>query len=137
MLKSRKFCRAVIAAVIAGLFVTSMPMPRAQAALVTSEDLATQRSVAADRARINELMAREDVQRELKTYGISSDEAQARVNSLTDEEVMQVAGRLDQLPAGQSALGAILGVALIVFIVLLITDIAGLTKVFPWTRSVR
>jgi hypothetical protein len=137
MLKSRKFCRAVIVAVIAGLFVTSMPMPRAQAALVTSEDLATQRSVAADRARINELMAREDVQRELKTYGISSDEAQARVNSLTDEEVMQVAGRLDQLPAGQSALGAILGVALIVFIVLLITDIAGLTKVFPWTRSVR
>jgi hypothetical protein len=137
MLKSRKFCRAVIATVIAGLFVTSMPMPRAQAALVTSEDLATQRSVAADRARINELMAREDVQRELKTYGISADEAQARVNSLTDEEVMQVAGRLDQLPAGQSALGAILGVALIVFIVLLITDIAGLTKVFPWTRSVR
>ncbi len=137
MLKSRKFCRAVVAAVTAGLFVTSMPMPRAQAALVTSEELVTQRSVAADRARINELMAREDVQRELKTYGISPDEAQARVNSLTDEEVMQVAGRLDQMPAGQGALGVIIGAALIIFIVLLITDIAGLTKVFPWTRSVR
>jgi hypothetical protein len=137
MLKSRKFCRAVVVAVIAGLFVTSMPMPRAQAALVTSEDLATQRSVAADRARINDLMAREDVQRELKTYGITPDEAQARVNSLTDEEVMQVAGRLDQLPAGQSALGVIVGAAVLIFIVLLITDIVGLTKVFPWTRSVR
>lgn len=137
MLKSRKFCRAVVVAVTAGLFVTSMPMPRAQAALVTSEDLATQRSVAADRARINDLMAREDVQRELKTYGITAEEAQARVNSMTDEEVMQVAGRLDQLPAGQSALGVIVGAAIIVFIVLLITDIAGLTKVFPWTRSVR
>lgn len=137
MLKSRKFCRAVVVAVIAGLFVTSMPMPRAQAALVTSEDLATQRSVAADRARINDLMAREDVQRELKTYGITADEAQARVNSMTDEEVMQVAGRLDQLPAGQGALGVIIGAAVIIFIVLLITDIAGLTKVFPWTRSVR
>ncbi len=137
MLKSRKFCRAIVVAVIAGLFVTSMPMPRAQAALVTSEDLATQRSVAADRARINDLMAREDVQRELKTYGITAEEAQARVNSMTDEEVMQVAGRLDQLPAGQSALGVIVGAAVIIFIVLLITDIAGLTKVFPWTRSVR
>ena len=137
MLKCRKFCRAVVVAVIAGLFVTSMPMPRAQAALVTSEELATQRSVAADRARINDLMAREDVQRELKTYGITAEEAQARVNSMTDEEVMQVAGRLDQLPAGQSALGVIVGAAVIVFIVLLITDIAGLTKVFPWTRSVR
>lgn len=137
MLKSRKFCRAVVVAVIAGLFVTSMPMPRAQAALVTSEDLATQRSVAADRARINDLMAREDVQRELKTYGITAEEAQARVDSMTDEEIMQVAGRLDQLPAGQSALGVIIGAAVIIFIVLLITDIAGLTKVFPWTRSVR
>jgi hypothetical protein len=137
MLKSRKFCRVVVAAVTAGLFVTSMPMPRAQAALVTSEDLATQRSVTADRARLNDLLAREDVQRELKSYGISPDEAQARVNSLTDEEVAQVSGRLDQLPAGQSALGVIIGAALLIFIVLLITDIAGLTKVFPFTRAQR
>jgi len=137
MLTSRKFSRAVVGAVIAGLFVTSMPMPRAQAALVTSEDLATQRSVAADRARLADLVAREDIQRELRNYGISPDEAKARVNSLTDEEVADAAGRLDQLPAGQSALGVIVGAALIVFIVLLITDIAGLTKVFPFTRAQR
>lgn len=137
MLKFRKFSRAIVAAVITGLFVTSMPVPRAQAALVTSDEIATQRSVAADRARINELLAREDVQRELKTYGVSPQEAQARVDSLTDEEIMQVAGRLDELPAGQSALGVIVGAAILIFIVLLITDIAGLTKVFPWTRSVR
>lgn len=137
MLKSRKFCRVVVAAVVAGLFVTSMPMPRAQAALVTSDELAMQRSVAADRARLNDLVAREDIQRELKAYGISPEEAQARINSLTDEEVAQVAGRLDELPAGQSALGVIVGAALVVFIVLLITDIAGLTKVFPFTRAQR
>jgi hypothetical protein len=137
MLKSRKFCRSIVAAVIAGLFVTSMPMPRAQAALVTSEDLATQRSATADRARLNDLMAREDIQRELKNYGISPQEAQARVDSLTDEEVSQVAGRLDQLPAGQSALGVIVGAAVLIFIVLLITDIVGLTKVFPFTRAQR
>lgn len=137
MLKSRKFCRAIVTAVIAGIFVTSMPMPRAQAALITSEDLATQRSATVDRARLNDLMAREDIQRELKNYGISPQEAQARVNSLTDEEVSQVAGRLDQLPAGQSALGVIIGAAVLIFIVLLITDIAGLTKVFPFTRAQR
>jgi hypothetical protein len=137
MLKFRKFCRAVVAAVITGVFVTSIPMPRAQAALVTSDELATQRTVANDRARLQELIAREDVQRELKAYGISPDEAQARVSSLTDEELAQVAGRLDQLPAGQDALGVIIGAALLVFIVLLITDIAGLTKVFPFTRAQR
>lgn len=137
MLKSRRFCRAIVAAVVTGLFVTTMPMPRAQAALVTSDELATQRSTAADRARLADLIAREDVQSELKAYGISPEEAQARVNSLTDEEITQVAGRLDQLPAGQSALGVIIGAALLIFIVLLITDIAGLTKVFPFTRAQR
>ena len=137
MLKSRKFCRAIVAAVIAGLFVTTMPMPRAQAALVTTEDFATQRSVANDRARLSELLAREDILRELKAYGISAEEAQARVASLTDAEVADVAGRLDQLPAGQSWFGVLIGAAVIVFIVLLITDIAGLTKVFPFTRAQR
>lgn len=137
MLKSRKFCRAVIASVIAGLFVTTMPLPRAQAALVSSEELATQRSVSADRARLLDLVSRDEVQAELKGYGISAEEAQARVASLTDEEVAQVAGRLDQLPAGQSALGVIVGAAVLIFIVLLITDIAGLTKVFPFTRAQR
>lgn len=137
MLKSRNFCRVVVAAVTAGLFVTTMPMPRAQAALVTSEDLATQRSATADRARLADLVAREDIQRELGNYGISPDEAKARVNSLTDQEVADAVGRLDQLPAGQSALGVIVGAALVIFIVLLITDIAGLTKVFPFTRAQR
>lgn len=114
-----------------------MPMPRAQAALVTTEDFATQRSVANDRARLSELLAREDVLRELKTYGISAEEAQARVASLTDAEVADVAGRLDQMPAGQSWFGVLVGAAVIVFVVLLITDIAGLTKVFPFTKAQR
>lgn len=137
MLKSRQFCRAVIVAVITGLFVTSMPVPRAQAALVTSDEIATQRASTADRARLSELLAREEIVRELKDYGITREEAQARIDSLTDEEITQVVGRLDSLPAGQSALGVIVGAAVLIFIVLLITDIVGLTKVFPFTRAQR
>jgi hypothetical protein len=56
-----------------------------------------------------------------------------RVAALTDEEVHKVAGKLDQIPAG----GDILGVLLTVFIILLITDILGLTKVFPFTHPIR
>jgi hypothetical protein len=60
--------------------------------------------------------------------------ARARVAALTDEEAATLAGRIDQLPAGSSD---ILGILLVVFIVLLITDILGLTKIFPFTRSIR
>ena len=57
---------------------------------------------AADREKIRALLNREEVQQQLKTYGISHEEALARINSLTDEEVIEIAGKLDQLPAGGS-----------------------------------
>ena len=44
-----------------------------------------------------------------------------------------VAAGLAWTPAG----GDILGLVFTVFIILLVTDILGLTKVFPFTRSVR
>ena len=59
-------------------------------------------------------------------------DAKARVSALTNEEAHQIAGRLDQLPAG----GEVLGVLLTIFIVLLVTDILGFTKVFPFTRPI-
>jgi len=59
--------------------------------------------------------------------------ALTRVDAMTDNEVQTVADQLDKLPAG----GDILGILFTVFIILLITDILGLTKVFPFTRPVR
>ena len=65
--------------------------------------------------------------------GVDADAAVARVNAMSDAEVAQLAGRIDTAPVG----GEILGILFTVFIVLLVTDILGVTKVFPFTRSVR
>ena len=86
-----------------------------------------------DRARIRAFLEREDVVQQMQAQGIDANIAKARVDVLTDQEVQKVAGNLDSLPAG----GDILGVLLTVFIVLLITDILGFTKVFSFTRSAR
>jgi hypothetical protein len=48
--------------------------------------------------------------------------------------VREIAGQLDQLPAGQSAVGAVVGAIVIIFLVLLVTDLLGLTNVFPFVR---
>ena len=56
----------------------------------------------------------------------------ARVAALTDEEAAKLAAEMDSLPSG-----GIIGAILFVFLVLLITDILGLTKIFPFTRPVR
>ena len=60
-----------------------------------------------------------------------------RVAAMTDEEASKFAHEIDTLPAGSDALGSLVGAAVFIFVLLLITDILGLTKVFNFTRSVR
>ena len=80
-------------------------------------------------------MAREDVARTLEGLGINSAEAARRVDGLTAAEAQRMVDRFDQLPAGRDAVGAIVGAALLVFIVLLVTDLLGLTDVFPFVKK--
>jgi len=70
----------------------------------------------------------------LTAQGIDPDEAIARIESLSDHEIIAIADRIKQLPAGGDALGAIIGAALIVFLVLLVTDILGYTDIFPFVK---
>jgi len=88
----------------------------------------------ADRDRVKDFMAREDVRMQMQSFGANADAVRERVDAMTDQEVSDIAGRIDQMPAGGSD---VIGVIFLVFIILLITDILGLTKVFPFTRSMR
>lgn len=109
-----------------------MPLP------VSADIVATDQIYAsAERDRVKSFLDRADVQAQMQALGVDASVARARVDALTAEEVAQLADRIDQLPAGGDAGGAIIGALLVVFIILLITDILGLTKIFPFTRSVR
>ena len=88
-------------------------------------------------ATINGFLAKQEVQAKLAELGVSSENIQNRIASLTDEEIAQINEKIDSMPAGGNAGGAILGVLVFIFIVLLITDILGFTKVFNFTRSAR
>jgi hypothetical protein len=112
-------------------------MQSAQATLVTTEQVAASQGVhsaTAQRDFVNATLARADVAAGLAERGVSVEQARARVAALTDDEVATVAQTIETAPAGADD---ILGVLVTIFIILLITDILGLTKVFPFTRSVR
>lgn len=81
------------------------------------------------------IVAREDVQTALIAQGINPLEAKARIDSLSDAEAIDLADQIEQQPAGGSALGVIVGALLIVFLVLLITDILGYTDIFPFVKK--
>jgi len=123
-----RFRRMVAGAVIVCLGSTGLVLP-AHAGIVNTEALVA----GTQQERLAGLLERSDVRERLQAYGVSPAQAQERVAALSDEEAARLAAQLDQLPAG----GDILGVALVVFLVLLFTDIMGYTKVFPFTRSAR
>ena len=118
------------------VFMISGPH-QAVAALVGTERVFDAERVQNARELIHGLMAREDIQAALVREGIDPQEAQARAESLSDAEAVRLASAIETLPAGGSSLGLIVGAILLVFIVLLITDIMGYTDVFPFTKKHR
>ena len=105
----------------------------ANATLVATDQLVDAARVQEGRDRLNGFLARADVRSQLEQMGVNPSDAQARANAMTDEEIQGLSGKIDQLPAG----GDVLGVIVFIFVLLLITDILGLTKIFPFTRPIR
>lgn len=110
-----------------------MPVAPVHAALIGTDQLVSATQVAQNRDRVRVFLQRQDVRDMLQQRGVDANVALTRVDAMTDTEVQTVADQLDKLPAGGDVLGAIV----LIFLVLLVTDILGLTKVFPFTRAVR
>jgi hypothetical protein len=125
---------ATLRRLIASLLVICMavPLPSQGAMLATDTVLG-----GAQRDQVNRLLERADVQERLADFGVKAADVKARVAALTDDEVGQLAAKIDSLPLGADGGGSIIGALVLIFIVLLITDILGLTKIFPFTRPIR
>ncbi|MDE2593526.1 MAG: PA2779 family protein [Burkholderiales bacterium] len=130
---------------IATLAATSVLMASAwssvQAATISTQDIAAAQAAETGtldattaRAHIDATLARADLQTALQERGVDINQVRARVAAMTDSEAQQLAAQIDQAPAGAAD---ILGTLVFIFVLLLVTDILGLTKVFPFTRSIR
>jgi hypothetical protein len=85
-----------------------------------------------ERSRVLNILDREDVLAQLRVHGVNPADVKARVAAMSDDELAQLAGQIDSLPAGGTD---VLGFILVVFIILLITDIVGWTHIFPFTKK--
>ena len=98
---------------------------------VSATVISTQQALSVDaraamEGEVRGALARDDVRQAMVRLGADPLEADARVASLSDVELMKLQGQLDRLPAGGDAL-AVIG---IVFIVLLILELTGVTNIF-------
>ena len=126
------FVSMLMVTVMLSIAVTYQPL---LAAMVPTEAIIDSNNAEEARDYLKNLIFRNEIRRSLISHGIDPNEAKARVDSLSDSEAIAVADRIENLPAGGDAIGVIVGAALIVFLVLLLTDILGYTDVFPFVKA--
>lgn len=102
------------------MLLISTPFQSALAALIDTETILDENQSQEARDYIKQLLAREDVRSALIAQGIDPLEAEARIASLSDSEVIELANQIENLPAGQGAIGLVIGVLIIVILVLVV-----------------
>jgi hypothetical protein len=120
-----KFQRAIASLLIVSVCGITVPLP-AVAAMIDTQSVAGSHN----RDRLASMLDRADIVSQLEVYGVNPADVKARVEALTDDEAAQLAGKMDSAPAG-----GLLGLILIVFLVLVITDLLGYTKIFPFIKK--
>lgn len=113
------------AAVAAVILLAATP---AQAGMVGTASLSNSMQITTGAETLVE--QRQWIQTQLEANGVAPADAALRVSSLSDSQVQQIHQRIDEMPAGAGALGTIA----FIFLVLVITDLTGLTDVFPFIR---
>ncbi|MGH8640677.1 MAG: PA2779 family protein [Burkholderiales bacterium] len=86
------------------------------------------------RDQVTSFLERSDVRDRMQALGVDPDAARTRVAALSDDEVAALVDQLDQLPAGGSD---VLTAVVVVFLILVILDLLGVTNIFPFTKSMR
>lgn len=131
-MKSR-ITHVIVRLLIAGMVSFGLVVQPVFAGMVETGKAAASVSPQTAREKIHFLLEREDLRAALQEHGVDVGAATARIDALSDEEVQRLAGRLDKFPAG----GDVVGVLVFIFVLLLITDILGFTKVFNFTRPLK
>ena len=120
---------------VCGIVLLGPSVRVARAELVSTRSVV--QSTAEDgqpRERVRAFLEREEVRGQLEALGVSPGEAQARVASLTDEEIARIDGRLSELPAGGDFVGLMVAILVGTVLVLLFADLLGFTDVFPFVN---
>ena len=98
----------------------------APAGMIGTSYMLDEESRAASLSRIELLLARNDVGKQLEAFGVDRAMVVERLNGLSHAELLELEGRLDSQVAG----GDIIALIGAVFVVLLILELVGVTDIF-------
>ena len=115
------------------LLIATQYATKAQAEMIGTEAAISDHFRATSRTELLTEVRRDDVRAELERRGVDPAEAEARLTALTDVEIQRTIAQMEDGSAGAGVVGTLATV----FIILLVTDLLCLTRLFNFTRCVR
>ena len=104
----------------------------AYAGIVSSEQVIVQQQSIYNKQQVIEMLNNVEVQDKLVALGVSIEDAEIRIASMTDQELNQLNTQMNDMPAA----GGIVGVVVTVLVVLVVLDLVGVTDVFSFIRPI-
>lgn len=103
----------------------------ASAAVVTSEQVIANQQFNFNKQQVLSYVDSAEVQNKLIELGVSPADAKQRIANMTAEELSALNSQMNEMPAG-----GIVGVVITVLVVVLVTDLMGLTDVYPFINPI-
>ena len=112
--------------------LTSMASLQAQAAMVGTGEAVAQQQLSVDRAEPKAMLDDQEVQAKLASLGVSQDQVEQRIDSLTADELADFNSQLDDAPAA----AGVVGIIVLFLVIFIITDMLCATNVYSFVNCV-
>ena len=120
-----------IITIILVLLMSTLIQPAA-AAMVGTETLLISDRNQKTRSYLQQMMSRRDIQEALVARGIDLQEAQIRIDSLTDSEIELIFTKINDLPAGGIDAAFVLILLGVIVVLTIIVEYTSAVPMFPW-----
>lgn len=106
-------------------------MSQASAAVFSSEQVIANQQFNFNKQQVLSYVDSAEVQNKLIELGVSPADAKQRIANMTHAELNALNTQMNEMPAG-----GIVGVVITVLVVVLVTDLMGLTDVYPFINPI-
>lgn len=117
--------------ILAMLFLAFTPL-MAQADMISTGSVVADQKLEHDRQELKSMLEKQEVRDTLDRMGVSRNQVEQRINSLTPQELAEFNKQLAEAPTGEGVVGVI---AFFVF-VFIVTDMLCATNIFSFVRCI-
>jgi alkylation response protein AidB-like acyl-CoA dehydrogenase len=128
----RRYLSIFMAALFMFTSMVSLHAQASQAAMTATHEVIAQEQLSVDRDQLKSMLDDQAVQEKLASMGVSPEQVEQRINSLTADELAHFNAQLDEAPAA----AGIVGIIVLFLVIFIITDMLCATNIFRFVNCV-